>query len=184
MGTEISLDIGGMSLDWAKNHRGADHGSLFQTDDHKRIHSDQIDYDNIDPADPELSEMEMGFARNLGDLVPRLELLGFKLNRVEQEYRRAVETCLDEKKYLYKYSDDHSYSNMSFTEFREFVLMYPINELDDTFIRSIEMESGQPIKSFIFDEVDVKRIPDYKGYHVSTNSERSYPNPKLENEFA
>ena len=116
----------------------------------------------------------MGFARNLGDLVPRLELLGFKLNHVEQEYRRAVENCLDEKKFLYKYSDDHSYGYMSFTEFREFVLTYPINELDDTFIRSIEMESGQPIKSFIFDEVDVKRIPNYKGNHVSTNSERSY----------
>ena len=37
MGTEISLDIAGLSVDWSKNHRGADHGFLFQSDDRGRI---------------------------------------------------------------------------------------------------------------------------------------------------
>ena len=40
MGTEISLDIGGLSIDWSKNARGADHGALFQEVDRKRLRSD------------------------------------------------------------------------------------------------------------------------------------------------
>ena len=56
MGTEISLDVGGMMLDWSKNSRGVDHGALFQTDDRKCMRSDQINYDYFDTEDPELAE--------------------------------------------------------------------------------------------------------------------------------
>ena len=54
MGTEISLNIRGMSIDWSRNARGADHGALFQDVDRKRIRSDQSDEGSIAeaPEDP------------------------------------------------------------------------------------------------------------------------------------
>lgn len=59
MGTEISLDIGGLCLDWSKNARGTDHGVLFQDADRKGLRSDQIDYDYFAESgeDPGLMEM-------------------------------------------------------------------------------------------------------------------------------
>ena len=45
MGTEITLDIEDLSVTYAKNCRGIDHGSLFQEQDRKRVESDQINYD-------------------------------------------------------------------------------------------------------------------------------------------
>jgi len=39
VGTEITLEVGGLTLDWCKNSRGLDHGMLFQAKDRKRIHS-------------------------------------------------------------------------------------------------------------------------------------------------
>lgn len=43
MGTEISLDVGGLSVAWSKNHRGTDHGFLFQSADRRRVPSDEGD---------------------------------------------------------------------------------------------------------------------------------------------
>ena len=41
MGTEITLDVAGMSVTYSKNHRGIDHGSIFQEQDRKAIKSDR-----------------------------------------------------------------------------------------------------------------------------------------------
>ena len=81
MGTEISLDIGGMSIEWSKNARGADHGALFQEVDRKRLRSDQIDYGYFAESAEDPGRMEMALARPLRDVVPRLELLGSPLRR-------------------------------------------------------------------------------------------------------
>lgn len=45
MGTEITLKVAGVSVTYSKNHRGIDHGSIFQEQDRKAIKSDQLDYD-------------------------------------------------------------------------------------------------------------------------------------------
>ena len=45
MGTEITLEIGGMGITYSKNHIGIDHGSLFQEPDRKPLRSDQLDYE-------------------------------------------------------------------------------------------------------------------------------------------
>ena len=45
MGTEITLEVGGLTLDWNKNHRGSDHGILFQAEDRMRVRSEKIDYE-------------------------------------------------------------------------------------------------------------------------------------------
>ena len=56
MGTEISLDIGGLTISWSKNRRGIDHGFLFQPGDLQRCRSQQMDYDVVGVGDdPELA---------------------------------------------------------------------------------------------------------------------------------
>jgi len=45
LGTEITLDVGGVSLTYGKNHMGMDHGSLFQEPNRKPDRSEQVNYD-------------------------------------------------------------------------------------------------------------------------------------------
>jgi hypothetical protein len=96
VGTEISLDIGGLSIDWSKNARGADHGALFQEVDRKRLRSDQIDYGYFAESGEDPGLTEMAFARRLEDVVPRLELLGFTLEAAKAEYLDVVEARREE----------------------------------------------------------------------------------------
>ena len=79
VGTLISLDVGGMTVDASNNMRGADHGVLFQVCDRTRVPSDEIDNDHFHADDPELAESEAAFTRTLADMVPRLELKGAKV---------------------------------------------------------------------------------------------------------
>ena len=98
MGTEITLDVGGISLTYSKNHRGMDHGSLYQEADRKPIGSDQLDYDYYEREGEDPTPSEMAFTRPLKDVVPRLELLGFNLNRVRREYDSVAESWLEEQR--------------------------------------------------------------------------------------
>ena len=82
MGTEITLDVAGVSVTYSKNHRGIDHGSIFQEQDRKVIKSDEVDYDWHEENDEDPTPSEMAFTRPLKYVVPRLELLGFNLERV------------------------------------------------------------------------------------------------------
>lgn len=60
LGTEISLDIGGLSISWSKNMRGPDHGFLFQPSDLQRFRSSQVVVSPLDDDDPELGEADRG----------------------------------------------------------------------------------------------------------------------------
>ena len=86
LGTEITLDVAGVSVTYSKNHRGIDHGSIFQEQDRKAIKSDQLDYDWYEEEGEDPTPSEMAFTRPLKHVVPRLELLGFNLERVRREY--------------------------------------------------------------------------------------------------
>ena len=90
VGTEISLDIGGISVDWSKNLRGVDHGALYQEQDRKRFPSDQIDYAYFEREGQSTNGFEMSFSRTLRAAVPRLEMLGFRLETVRQRYEAAI----------------------------------------------------------------------------------------------
>lgn len=90
MGTEITLDVGGVSITYSKNHRGIDHGSLFQEVNRKPLRSDGLNYDYFESEDVDPTSAEMAFTRPLKDVVPRLELLGFSLNRVQREYESVA----------------------------------------------------------------------------------------------
>ena len=172
MGTEIALDVDGIRLDWSKNGRGADHGPLFQTNDLKRMRSDQINYDCVDNEDPELAEMEMGFAKSLGDVVPRIELLGFGLESIEHEYSCVAEECREDRQFLNFPGFVQPSELMTFAEFCEFVVMHHISALDDTFIGSVGDNGHRCVMNRFFDEASKRRIP-YSPYRCTSYSERS-----------
>lgn len=97
MGTEITLDVAGVTVTYSKNHRGIDHGSLFQERDRKAIKSGQLDYDWYTEEGEDPTPSEMAFTRPLKDVVPRLELLGFNLERVRREYDAVAQDWLEER---------------------------------------------------------------------------------------
>jgi hypothetical protein len=166
MGTAITLDVGGMTLDYRKNGMGDDHGSLFQACDLKHIPSDRFeegDYTEEELAD--LRNSEIGFTRKLVDIVPRLELLGFTLGQVKAEYERLVAS----------YSDDAEpgeiVDKMSFDEFRTFAIGSSIESFDDSFPDFDERD--QRVKKRFPDAV-ISRIPQPSWHDHNGYSERSF----------
>src|SRR5690606_17705189 len=126
MGTEIHLEVGGASIDWAKNNRGNDYGMLFQESDLKRVKSDQIDYDYFIKNEEEPDQMEFAFVRSLKDIAPRLELLGFSLDSIRQSYINFVKENRDE--------NSSAEEVMSFEELCLFLNEHPIQSLDNSYV--------------------------------------------------
>lgn len=132
MGTEITLDVGGISVDYSKNYRGNDHGSLFQETDRRRVRSEQIDYDYFAENGEDPADVEMAFVCKLRDVVPRLELLGFTLRTAEADYaallarRRSTASSDDED----DEDDEDPTDDMSFAEFCAFVGAHAVQDLD------------------------------------------------------
>jgi hypothetical protein len=171
VGTEITLDIGGLSIDWSKNGRGTDHGALFQEGDRKSIQSDQIDYEFFSSQGEDPRPMEMALVRRLQDVVVRLELLGFTLETAKAQYRDAVAASQEEREDLDNEGGQTAPDFMSFDEFCAFVAAHPVQVLDGTFIGSNDKEM---VRGRFSDERVTGRIPGPVFDHWSVSSERSY----------
>lgn len=141
MGTYIDLTVGGISVDECKNSRGYDHGALFQEDDRKRLRSDHIDYDHIEHNDPSLVNMELAFSRPLRAVIPRLDLLGFRLEAVSKTYQIHAKQWLEDRAALAG-DDEPLIEPMTFEEFLSFVQAHPIRDLADSKIRDVD-EAGE-----------------------------------------
>jgi len=177
LGTEISLDIGGISIAWAKNNRGEDHGFLFQPGDRKRFPCAQIDYELEEDDDPDRAEMEMGFTRSLRAVLPRLELLGFTLPAAEAEYARDAAANLEQRKFDREVAGENDVTPlevMPFKDFLAFLAGVNIIDLDATFVNGGGDEEKRIMGRFT-DEVFKSRIPYYDDmYDRQFWSERSY----------
>ena len=174
LGTEITLDVGGLSVTYAKNDRGPDHRSLFQEQDRKSVKCEQIDYDYYKREGIDPTSVEMAFERPLKDVVPRLELLGFNLGRVEREYEITAEIWWEERKSL---SDEDSESLpelMTFPEFLRFATEHPIACLDNTYVSGFDANREKAIRGRFADQTVANRIPNYAPYDIHAFSERSY----------
>lgn len=174
MGTEITLELGGLTIDWCKNLRGVDHGMLFQDKDRKRIRSDQIDYDYFDENNEDPGPMEMAFSRNLKETIPRIELLGLTIDQVRREYESSAEGWLEECRSMEDDEDNSVPELMTFEEFCAFVAEYPIETLDDTFMSSFDEESETKIRGRFNNNALTRRLPQFRIYDVQAYSERSY----------
>jgi len=172
MGTEITLEIAGLTVDWSKNSRGTDHGALFQNIDRKLIRSDQISDQYFEENDEGPESMKMGFARKLKDILPRLDLLGFTHEQVKPEYLRAVEVCREEER---NDDDDDAVTPrdiMSFEEFCAFVAAHPIEAMDNTYDSK---KDDERIKGRFSSDAAIQRLPHSFSYDQGPGySERSY----------
>lgn len=74
MGSLVSLTLGGLEIDWGKNDNFINHSKLF-------LHADKTLL-KIFEVQGERYE-EFGYVRELRDVLPRLELLGFTMQGVE-----------------------------------------------------------------------------------------------------
>jgi len=173
MGTIISLDVAGVELISSKNHMGIDHGSLFQRSDRKPLRSDQIDYEYFEREREDPTAMEMAFVRSLKDIVPRLELLGFNLAHVKLEYDAVAKNWLEQLSAMAEDEDEDLPALMSFEEFREFALCYPLESLDPTYVGGFDDKSKSKVTER-FREVSFERIPGYSSHEISAYSERSF----------
>lgn len=175
MGTEISLSLGGADLAWSKNHRGMDHGSLFQEADRKQHRCDQINYEYYSDEGFDPAPMEMAFVRRLEDMVPRLELLGFTLSLARRAYEERVQLWREEQEGIRDEDDPPLVTPLSFDEFCTLANRTPIAELDDTFNADSGSGFDCPAKGrFSGDDEDFKRIPGGYDHEIIRYSERYY----------
>ncbi|KAF6674830.1 hypothetical protein HFD87_15965 [Pantoea sp. EKM21T] len=180
MGTEITLDLSGMTVTYSKNGLGIDHGSLFQKEDIKRVKSDGIDYDAFDESDDTddestLAAMEIALQRNLGRVKNRLELLGFTLKNVRDEFNFYVQDVTEDQGAiieLYAPTNSNKKDWMDFDEFFTFVKSINIDELQDEFTSEYNNAKWLEIVTGRFnDEATLKRIPFFSGHFNQSTSE-------------
>jgi hypothetical protein len=178
LGTAITLDVAGMSVTFSKNHRGIDHGSIFQEQDRKALKSDQVDYDWYGNEGEGPTPFEMAFTRPLRQVVSRLELLGFNLERVRREYDAVAQSWVEERRSLQDDDDGPIPDLMSFAEFVAFATAHSLDSLDDTFVWDLDEASDEASKEKIrgrFAGMQFDRIPKYESYDIhQAYSERSF----------
>ena len=165
MGTEITLDIGGMTITWSKNDRGHDHGFLFQSADRKRFHCDVADYEEGGSDAAKVAEMEIGFTRPLRTVVPRLELLGYTIAAAKVDYDEMAEACREQD------SEETPPDLMTFEEFVALLKTVAVGDLDNTFVSNLD---DSAVQGRFNDERQKARIPYYSSYDTDAYSERSY----------
>ncbi|KPF82327.1 hypothetical protein IP70_21760 [alpha proteobacterium AAP38] len=168
MGAEIYLELGGLALSWAKNHRGPDHGALFQEGDRRAVRSDQIDHVYFQEENEDPSPMEMAFVRKLKQIVPRLDLLGFTLEQARSVYDHWTVRWKEEREGIADPEAPPIPELLSFEEYCAFVNRQPVTELGDSFLD----DDGKG--RFIDDEATLDRIPRSFDHDDLYWSERSY----------
>lgn len=172
VGTEITLDVGGLTLDWNKNRRGNDHGMLFQSKDRKRVRSEGIDYEYFAENDEDPGPMEMAFCRPLREVVSRVELLGYSLENIKNAYQACLENWREDRAYLDDSQNGESTLNLTdFEEFYAFATANPLHELDNQFVSSLDQDQ---VQGRFANEMKKQRIPYYSPHDMQAYSERSY----------
>ncbi|WP_395541549.1 HEPN/Toprim-associated domain-containing protein [Neotabrizicola sp. sgz301269] len=179
MGTEINLRICGISLSYSKNHMGIDFGHLFQDGDLTRRRMEEINYDYYASNPEEIADLEvseMVFARTLGRMVPRLELLNHSLASARMEY----EAVLAEEAQMALSGDPSELTSfLTFEEFCALACRYPLNELKDDYVEYQTLDRGKVAQGrFAADAEEFARIPGNR-FNDQYYSEKSYLSSNL-----
>jgi len=172
LGTEITLDVAGVTITYSKSKRGIDHGSIFQEHDRGMVKCNQCDYDWFEENGEDPAPYEKAFIRPLKYIVSRLELLGFNLERVRREYDAVAKEWLDD---MHRFSDDDEPipDLMSFEEFFAFVTSNPLDSIDDTYIDYTDDARIRKIQGRFYG-MQFERIPRYESGNSQSYSERSF----------
>lgn len=178
MGTEITLDIGGVAIDWSKNAIGDHHGPLFQEQDRKRLHCKQVDYEYCKEHGEDPADDEMSFSRPLRSVLPRLEIMGVGLSVVREAYEAAAEEWCERRQWV-THADTglplhEPLEPLNFEEFLVFVCAHPISKLDTQEDWGLTGDSDRRNRGR-FDGVEtVARIPFDRDLERMAYSEQSY----------
>lgn len=179
MGTEITLEINGSTIDWSKNDIGIHHGPLFQEQDRKRLHCEQINYAYYEEHGEDPADAEMSFSRPLRAVLPRLEMLGVKLSAI----RRSYATAAKEWRALQHMIADHTNASdipspqleaMTFDDFLAFIRSHPMPELDTTPNWGVHSDDTQRVRGRFDGSAAIARIPFDKDHQQMAYSEQSY----------
>lgn len=119
MGTLITLGINKMEIDWGKNNSFNNHSVLFQKDDFEQ----DIPYYYFDDGE-EIVKMtyEKGAKKQLSEVKERLEILGYDLASIEEEYNAML------KEYNF-YIDEKV--NLTFEEFKTLLISLDVSKVDN-----------------------------------------------------
>ncbi|MHA6822343.1 HEPN/Toprim-associated domain-containing protein [Ralstonia pseudosolanacearum] len=180
MSTEILLNVGGMTVDWSKNMRGTDHGPLYQEPDRKRLMCNRIDYAHFEREGESPAGFEMSFSRSLGAIIPRLEMMGFRLETVRQAYEAATWQWRKDQLALVAVLESRGASAeqvpgpMSFDEYLAFVCAHPIGSLSDAINADDDRTGEQMFKERFGGDSQLARLPSDLEGKSWAYSERSF----------
>ncbi|MEZ8444940.1 HEPN/Toprim-associated domain-containing protein [Vibrio splendidus] len=178
MGTSIELQLGKVSLSYAKNHMGLDYGFLFQEGDlaHQKSESKDCEYNKEYPVDKQgLDDTEEVFVRSLSRVIPRLNLLGLTLITARAEYQAMVA----EAEEISNITEELKKEFLTFEEFCDLACRYPLLDLKDDYI-DFDMSNRDLISlgRFAADMDLFERIPSLDGSDFYW-SEASYLSAKV-----
>ncbi|MBH2811969.1 hypothetical protein I5L21_15415 [Serratia liquefaciens] len=126
MGTVVSLRVSDITIDWSKNSLGSDHGTLFQVEDHF-VQPEYEEEMEGSEATQSNKLMRTGLRRSLGALTDRLDLLGFSLETIREEYETIIQIELEG----WLNTATESSKPFSFDELIEFIKRHSLRELSN-----------------------------------------------------
>ncbi|MDM3520627.1 HEPN/Toprim-associated domain-containing protein [Citrobacter sp. Ca225] len=179
MGTVISLSVSGVDVTWSKNSLGIDHGELFQSKDHyiRPLDSEELEEGEELLNDPEHILFRTVLRRPLGDVLRRLELLGYTLGTARAEYDLMVKKYISDRDGYISYAHDSTNAHqelMSFDEFVSFIKLHNLSELDGEYVNLVDRnENKSRVRGRFTDENVLKRIPFYQNEFESAWSEKN-----------
>lgn len=179
MGTEINLTVGGISLSYSKNYMGIDYGHLFQECDRTRRTMQGINYEYYEENPDKIADLEESetvFARTLGRMAPRLELLNHSLETASAEYAAVLAEAIEMASYD---EDEEPPSFLTFEEFCALACRYPISVLESAYIEW-ETPDRQKVAQgrFAADADEFARLPGDR-FNDLYYSEKSYLSASL-----
>lgn len=154
MGTEITLELRGLTLSYSKNDRGWDHGSLFQEKDRSVRPVRRSRSGNDDDVDTTRE-----FRRRLGEVLPRLDLLGFTLDRAHREYARLASSWVECRRELDDGDEHNPLDPMTFAEFRGFIARHPLAKLNTRFVSLHNEQKRARLAQRFGGEAEIGKIP-------------------------
>lgn len=120
MGSYVSLNIGVIEVDWGKNDHFINHSPLFHKEDKKVI--DHHVYE-------EKSYEEIGFSRPLSAIKIRLELLGYSLSKIQNEFNLLFDEYEKNNMLLEELGEKYIRFELNFDDFLEIFSRVNLNEV-------------------------------------------------------
>lgn len=151
MGTLITLSVENLEIDWGKNEFFNNHSKLFLPGDIKKVKYYYADSQ---------SDYKYAYCRKLGDLIRRIELLGYSLSNVKRRYE-------DHLKNIPSYFTGRK---LSFNDFKEIISSIDLSQVkmpsgfDD-------YDLGEFVETNILSLKEFNRVINIKEYEIKELSE-------------